>query len=51
MFVKNDLSFEKNYFNGKMGIIKSQDEITVHFLKKIKPLKSIVMNGKIFVTK
>lgn len=33
MFVKNDLSFDKNYFNGKMGIIKSlsSKEILVHF--------------------
>jgi uncharacterized protein YpbB len=33
MFVKNDLSFDKNYFNGKMGIIKSlsTNEILVHF--------------------
>jgi len=33
MFVKNDLSQEKNYFNGKMGIVKnmSSKEIWVHF--------------------
>ncbi|TRX23708.1 helix-turn-helix domain-containing protein [Flavobacterium franklandianum] len=33
MFVKNDLSFDKKYFNGKMGIIKSlsNKEILVHF--------------------
>ena len=33
MFVKNDLSFDKKYFNGKMGIIKSlsNEEILVHF--------------------
>jgi uncharacterized protein YpbB len=33
MFVKNDTSFEKKYFNGKMGIIKSlsSNEILVHF--------------------
>ncbi len=33
MFVKNDLSFDKKYFNGKMGIIKSlsSQEILVHF--------------------
>lgn len=33
MFVKNDLSFEKKYFNGKMGFIKSlsSQEIIVHF--------------------
>jgi uncharacterized protein (DUF2132 family) len=33
MFVKNDLSPEKNYFNGKMGIVKTMTskEIWVHF--------------------
>lgn len=33
MFVKNDLSFEKKYFNGKMGFIKSlsEAEILVYF--------------------
>jgi hypothetical protein len=33
MFIKNDLSTEKRYFNGKMGIIKSlsDGEIIVHF--------------------
>ncbi|WP_313805829.1 helix-turn-helix domain-containing protein [Flavobacterium sp.] len=33
MFVKNDLSFEKRYFNGKMGVIKtlSEKEIIVFF--------------------
>ncbi|KGO92739.1 helix-turn-helix domain-containing protein [Flavobacterium subsaxonicum] len=33
MFVKNDLSPEKKYFNGKIGIIKSlsKEEILVHF--------------------
>jgi uncharacterized protein YpbB len=33
MFVKNDLSLEKRFFNGKMGIIKSlsAEEILVHF--------------------
>jgi uncharacterized protein YpbB len=33
MFVKNDLSLDKNYFNGKMGIVKSLSnyEILVHF--------------------
>ncbi|AWI25111.1 helix-turn-helix domain-containing protein [Flavobacterium pallidum] len=33
MFVKNDLSPEKNYFNGKMGVVKSlsEAEILVHF--------------------
>lgn len=33
MFVKNDLSQDKNYFNGKMGIVKTMTskEIWVHF--------------------
>lgn len=33
MFIKNDLSPEKNYFNGKIGIIKSlsEEEVLVHF--------------------
>jgi uncharacterized protein YpbB len=33
MFIKNDLSPEKRYFNGKIGIIKSlsEEEILVHF--------------------
>jgi len=33
MFIKNDLSLEKKFFNGKMGFIKSitVDEIWVHF--------------------
>lgn len=33
MFIKNDLSFEKNYFNGKMGFIHalSEEEIFVKF--------------------
>lgn len=33
MFIKNDLSPEKRYFNGKIGIIKSlsPEEILVHF--------------------
>jgi len=33
MFVKNDLSFDKKYFNGKMGFIKSlsKEEILVYF--------------------
>ncbi|WP_291114790.1 helix-turn-helix domain-containing protein [Flavobacterium sp. UBA6135] len=33
MFIKNDSSPEKNYFNGKMGFIKSlsEGEILVHF--------------------
>jgi len=41
MFIKNDLSFEKNYFNGKMGFIKSlsQDEIWVHFPEENKTIE------------
>ncbi len=41
MFVKNDLSFEKNYFNGKMGIIKSlsSKEILVHFPEENKTIE------------
>jgi hypothetical protein len=33
MFIKNDISFEKNFFNGKIGYIHSlsEDEITVSF--------------------
>ncbi len=33
MFVKNDASFEKNYFNGKIGVIQylSNEEVKVHF--------------------
>ena len=33
MFIKNDISFEKNFYNGKMGIIEalSEKEIMVHF--------------------
>jgi len=33
MFIKNDISFEKNFYNGKMGIIEalSEKEILVHF--------------------
>ncbi len=33
MFIKNDLSFEKKFFNGKMGVVKSlsEKEILIHF--------------------
>lgn len=33
MFIKNDLGFDKKYFNGKMGVIHSlsDEEIHVHF--------------------
>lgn len=41
MFVKNDLSFERKYFNGKMGIIKSlsNKEILVHFPEENKTIE------------
>ncbi len=41
MFVKNDLSLEKNYFNGKMGIVKSlsEQEILVHFPEENKTIE------------
>lgn len=41
MFVKNDLSFDKKYFNGKMGIIKSlsDGEILVHFPEEQKTIE------------
>ncbi|MDR6969453.1 molybdopterin-guanine dinucleotide biosynthesis protein/DNA-binding transcriptional ArsR family regulator [Flavobacterium arsenatis] len=40
MFVKNDLSFEKNYFNGKMGFIESvsSNEVRVHFPEENKTI-------------
>ena len=41
MFIKNDLSFEKQFFNGKMGVIKSlsDDEILVHFPEENKTIE------------
>jgi uncharacterized protein YpbB len=41
MFVKNDLSFDKKYFNGKMGVIKSlsTNEILVHFPEENKTIE------------
>jgi len=41
MFIKNDLSFDKNYFNGKMGVIKSisKEEIWVHFPEENKSIE------------
>jgi hypothetical protein len=41
MFVKNDLSFDKHYFNGKMGVIKSlsSKEILVHFPEENKTIE------------
>ena len=33
MFIKNDLAFEKRFFNGKMGFVQSisEEEIVIHF--------------------
>lgn len=41
MFLKNDLSFEKNYYNGKMGIVKemSSQEILVYFPEEKKTIE------------
>ncbi len=41
MFIKNDLSFDKKYFNGKMGVIKSLSakEILVHFPEENKTIE------------
>ncbi len=41
MFIKNDLSFEKKFFNGKMGVIKSlsDKEIIVHFPEENKTIE------------
>lgn len=41
MFVKNDLSLDKNYFNGKMGKIESlsEQEITVFFPEEKKRIR------------
>lgn len=41
IFIKNDLSFEKNFYNGKMGIIQSlsENEIFVHFPEEQKTIE------------
>ena len=41
MFIKNDLSAEKNYFNGKMGFVKSisAEEIWIHFPEENKSIE------------
>ncbi|WP_394772975.1 helix-turn-helix domain-containing protein [Flavobacterium sp.] len=41
MFVKNDASFEKRYFNGKMGVVKSlsPEEIFIHFAEENKTIE------------
>ena len=41
MFIKNDPTFDKNYFNGKMGIIKglAAKEILIHFPEENKTIE------------
>jgi len=41
MFVKNDLSFSKLYFNGKMGVVQSlsEQEVLVHFPEENKTIE------------
>jgi uncharacterized protein YpbB len=41
MFIKNDLNFDKQFFNGKMGVIKSlsNNEIMVHFPEENKTIE------------
>ena len=41
MFVKNDLSFDKKYFNGKIGFIQSlsSQEILIHFPEENKTIE------------
>lgn len=41
MFVKNDLNFDKQFYNGKMGVIKSltEKEIFVHFPEENKTIE------------
>ncbi|WP_298397466.1 helix-turn-helix domain-containing protein [Flavobacterium sp.] len=41
MFIKNDLSFDKKFFNGKMGFIESisEKEIMVHFPEENKTIE------------
>ncbi|MBS7230479.1 AAA family ATPase [Flavobacterium psychroterrae] len=41
MFVKNDASFEKRYFNGKMGVVKSlsPEEIFINFPEENKTIE------------
>jgi hypothetical protein len=47
---ENDLSMDKNYFNGKMGVIKSlsSQEILVHFPEEDKTIEVENTNGRIF---
>uniref|UniRef100_UPI00404AB7E1 helix-turn-helix domain-containing protein n=1 Tax=Flavobacterium sp. TaxID=239 RepID=UPI00404AB7E1 len=41
MFIKNDLNFDKQFYNGKMGVIKSlaKNEILVHFPEENKTIE------------
>lgn len=41
MFIKNDLNFDKQFYNGKMGVIKSlsNNEIMVHFPEENKTIE------------
>ena len=41
MFVKNDINFDKQFYNGKMGVIKSlsSNEIRVHFPEENKTIE------------
>jgi len=41
MFIKNDLNFEKQFYNGKMGVISSltEKEIFVHFSEENKTIE------------
>ncbi len=41
MFIKNDMSFEKRYYNGKIGVVESleEDEIIVRFPEENMELK------------
>ena len=41
MFIKNDLSFDKNYYNGKTGVVQSlsTEEIFVHFPEENKTIE------------
>lgn len=41
MFIKNDLNFEKQFFNGKMGVVSSlsEKEIFVHFSEENKTIE------------
>lgn len=41
MFIKNDLNFDKQFYNGKMGVIKSlsSNEIMVHFPEENKTIE------------